>query len=137
MITKLDLAHACEADMKAMHDNLQAIRPSIHVFETSAKTGAGLDEWIAFLVEQRDQRRAAHGARPTTDVRLVERDRRRRANHQSASSPGTGGARAGRAGGTSAGSPRCRRIRAVAAPASSSASNCSRPPPLDTLLGWP
>jgi len=62
VITKLDLAEACETDMPAMCDNLQAIRPGIRVFETSAKTGAGMDEWIAFLVEQRDQRRAAHEA---------------------------------------------------------------------------
>jgi hydrogenase nickel incorporation protein HypB len=62
VITKLDLAEACETDMQAMRDNLQAIRPGIRVFETSARTGAGLDEWIAFLVEQRDQRRAAQGA---------------------------------------------------------------------------
>lgn len=62
IITKLDLAEACEADLKAMHDNLQAIRPGIHVFETSAKTGAGMGDWIAFLVDQLRERRAGHEA---------------------------------------------------------------------------
>jgi len=62
IITKLDLAEACETDMAAMHDNLQAIRPGIRVFETSAKTGAGMDDWITFLVDQLRERRAAHEA---------------------------------------------------------------------------
>jgi hydrogenase nickel incorporation protein HypB len=64
VITKLDLADACETDLQAMGDNLQAIRPGIRVFHTSAKTGAGMAEWIAFLEQQRQVRRAAHeGAR--------------------------------------------------------------------------
>lgn len=61
VITKLDLAAACETDLAAMHGHLQAIRPGIRVFETSAKTAAGMDAWIAFLIEQHQQRRAAHG----------------------------------------------------------------------------
>jgi hydrogenase nickel incorporation protein HypB len=62
IITKLDLAEACETDLAAMHANLQAIRPGIRAFETSAKTGAGLDEWLDFLVEQRTLRQASHEA---------------------------------------------------------------------------
>jgi hydrogenase nickel incorporation protein HypB len=64
VVTKLDLAEACETDLRAMGDNLQAIRPGIRVFHTSAKTGAGMDEWIGFLVEERQHRLATdHAAR--------------------------------------------------------------------------
>ena len=59
VITKIDLAEACEFDRAAAHRNLQAIRPGIRIFETSAKTGAGLAEWIGFLIGERAARRGA------------------------------------------------------------------------------
>jgi len=57
IITKTDLAEACEFDREAALRNLLAIRPGIRMFETSAKTGAGLAEWIGFLAERRAARR--------------------------------------------------------------------------------
>ncbi|MGV3519853.1 hydrogenase nickel incorporation protein HypB [Luteitalea sp.] len=52
VITKTDIAEACDTDMRALHDNLQAIRPNMRVFETSARTGAGVEAWVDYLVEQ-------------------------------------------------------------------------------------
>lgn len=62
LVTKLDLAEACETDLALLRDNLQAVRPGIEVFETSARTGAGLDAWIGFLADQHARRVASHGA---------------------------------------------------------------------------
>jgi hydrogenase nickel incorporation protein HypB len=49
VITKSDLTAAVEFDSKAAHDNIQAVRPGMRVFEVSAKTGAGVEEWLHFL----------------------------------------------------------------------------------------
>ena len=56
MITKIDLAEAVEFDRAAAYANLEAVRPGLRVFETSAKKGTGVDAWVAFLVEQRSTR---------------------------------------------------------------------------------
>ncbi len=53
LVTKVDLVEACETDLPLLRANLQAIRPGIRVFETSARTGDGLDAWIDYLVQQR------------------------------------------------------------------------------------
>jgi hydrogenase nickel incorporation protein HypB len=53
VITKLDLAEACEFDREAARANLDGVRPGMRVFETSAKRGTGLDEWLAYLIERR------------------------------------------------------------------------------------
>ena len=52
-ITKLDLAQACEFDRGLARANIDAVRPGMQVFETSAKTGAGLDEWLGYLADRR------------------------------------------------------------------------------------
>ena len=49
VITKIDLADAVEFDRAAAHRNIQSVRPGMQVFEVSAKTGAGMDKWVAFL----------------------------------------------------------------------------------------
>ena len=51
VITKIDLAAACEFNRELALHNIREIRPGIRVFETSAKTGAGMDEWLNYLVE--------------------------------------------------------------------------------------
>jgi hydrogenase nickel incorporation protein HypB len=53
VITKMDIAAACEFDRAAALRNINEIRPGIKVFETSAKTGAGMDEWLRYLTEAR------------------------------------------------------------------------------------
>ncbi len=56
IITKIDLAAAVEFDREAAVKNIRAIRPDIAIFETSAKTGAGMVPWLAYLVEERKGR---------------------------------------------------------------------------------
>ena len=59
ILTKIDLAAAVEFDGDLAHRNLQAARPGLRVFETSAKTGQGLEAWLDFLIEQRQRKLAA------------------------------------------------------------------------------
>ena len=53
VITKTDLSEPCEFDRKEALDNIESVRPGMQVFETSAKTGAGMDEWIEYLKQKR------------------------------------------------------------------------------------
>ncbi len=58
VITKIDLAGPCSFDREAALRNLNEIRPGIRVFETSAKTGAGMAEWMDYLSAERARRTA-------------------------------------------------------------------------------
>jgi hydrogenase nickel incorporation protein HypB len=49
VVTKTDLAAAVEFDRGLARRNIEAVRPGMRVFEVSAKTGAGMDEWLGFL----------------------------------------------------------------------------------------
>ncbi|CAN5240685.1 hydrogenase nickel incorporation protein HypB [soil metagenome] len=49
VITKMDLAEAVEFDLTAARENIERVRPAIQILEVSAKTGAGMDEWLEFL----------------------------------------------------------------------------------------
>jgi hydrogenase nickel incorporation protein HypB len=62
-LTKLDLAEACEFNRELARDNIDAVRPGMRIIETSAKTGAGMEEWMAFLAERRQSLLASAGAR--------------------------------------------------------------------------
>jgi hydrogenase nickel incorporation protein HypB len=53
IITKIDIAEAVGFDRDAAIRNIRKIRPGIQIFETSAKTGAGMEEWLAYLAGQR------------------------------------------------------------------------------------
>lgn len=53
VISKCDLAVACEFDPAAARANLHAVRPGLPILETSGKSGAGLGEWLTFLCERR------------------------------------------------------------------------------------
>lgn len=53
VITKIDLAQACEFDRAAAVANIHAVRPGMGILETSAKTGSGLDAWLEYLAEER------------------------------------------------------------------------------------
>ena len=59
VITKMDIAEAVEFDRETALKNIREIRPGIRIFETSAKTGAGMEEWLAYLEEQRPVRSAS------------------------------------------------------------------------------
>ena len=56
IITKMDIAEPCGFDRAAALKNINEIRPGIRIFETSAKTGAGMPEWLAYLAEERFRR---------------------------------------------------------------------------------
>lgn len=53
VITKMDLAEACEFDLDAARANIQAVRPGMQILTTSAKTGAGMSEWLECLAQQK------------------------------------------------------------------------------------
>lgn len=53
VITKMDIAEAVGFDREAALRNIRAIRPDIRIFETSAKTGVGIDTWLAYLDEEK------------------------------------------------------------------------------------
>src|SRR6202167_2630477 len=57
VITKSDLAEAVEFDSQTALRNIQAVRPGMRVFQLSAKTGEGLDEYLEFLAEGRAEAR--------------------------------------------------------------------------------
>jgi hydrogenase nickel incorporation protein HypB len=58
VITKIDLAEPCGFDRETALKNIREIRPGIRILETSAKTGAGMAEWLEYLTEQRAVRSA-------------------------------------------------------------------------------
>jgi hydrogenase nickel incorporation protein HypB len=55
ILTKIDLAEAVEFDRAAALRNIQSVRPGMQVFEVSAKNGAGMDGWLAFLEARRSR----------------------------------------------------------------------------------
>jgi hydrogenase nickel incorporation protein HypB len=59
VITKIDLADAAEFDLALAHRNIQSVRPGMRVFEVSAKTGMGMDDFLSFLKSQRSLSRTA------------------------------------------------------------------------------
>jgi hydrogenase nickel incorporation protein HypB len=58
VITKIDIAEAVGFDREAALRNIRQIRPDVRIFETSAKTGSGMEEWLHYLAEQRAAREA-------------------------------------------------------------------------------
>jgi len=61
IISKIDLAAACEYNRQEALANLRRAAPGARVFETSAKTGEGLDAWIEYLVAQQRERKLISG----------------------------------------------------------------------------
>jgi hydrogenase nickel incorporation protein HypB len=59
IVTKIDLAEVCEFNREAAHGNIEVVRPGMRIFETSAKSGAGIPEFIEYLKEQRRLRNSA------------------------------------------------------------------------------
>ena len=49
VVNKMDLLPHLDFDLGLFRDNLSKINPDAKVFEVSAKSGEGLDEWIAWL----------------------------------------------------------------------------------------
>ena len=55
IITKVDIAEPCGFDRTTALKNINEIRPGIRIFETSAKTGAGMGQWLAWLADERSR----------------------------------------------------------------------------------
>lgn len=53
VITKWDLAQACEFDEAAAIESLHSVRPGLPVLRVSAKTGFGMEDWLEFLAARR------------------------------------------------------------------------------------
>ena len=49
VLTKMDLAEAVEFDLSAADSNIQRVRPGMPMLKVSAKSGAGMREWLQFL----------------------------------------------------------------------------------------
>jgi len=68
VVTKMDLATAAEFDRGALVRNVHAVRPEMPILFVSAKTGAGMDEYLSFLESRRksfyDVRAAGTERRP-------------------------------------------------------------------------
>ena len=61
VLSKVDLAAACGFDPVAARANLLAVRPGLPILETSARTGAGVADWVGFLRDRRAAVLAAGG----------------------------------------------------------------------------
>ena len=53
VITKTDLAGPCDFDRAAAHANILAVRPGMRIIEASVRSGAGVEDWIDYLLDQR------------------------------------------------------------------------------------
>ena len=70
VVSKIDLAAAVEFDVELVLENIQKVRPGVPVLQVSAKTGRGMDEWVAFLEQRReDKKKAASAHGRAADVR--------------------------------------------------------------------
>jgi hydrogenase nickel incorporation protein HypB len=49
VVTKIDLAEAVGYDRETAERNIRAVNPAIEIVEVSARTGAGIDDWIGLL----------------------------------------------------------------------------------------
>ncbi len=58
VISKVDLAQACGYDRDTALANIRRVAPKARVFETSARTGQGLEEWREYLVQRLRERKA-------------------------------------------------------------------------------
>jgi hydrogenase nickel incorporation protein HypB len=59
VITKMDLAVPCGFDRWATLKNINEIRPGMRIFETSVKSGVGMEAWLGYLEEERKARNGA------------------------------------------------------------------------------
>jgi len=61
VVSKYDLASAVEFDWDAARTSIQSVRPGMHIFRLSAKTGEGMEEYLNFLSQQlAEQKTVAH-----------------------------------------------------------------------------
>jgi hydrogenase nickel incorporation protein HypB len=56
IITKSDLAEAVGFDRSQAHQSVQSVRPGMQILELSARSGAGMENWIQLLQDRRASR---------------------------------------------------------------------------------
>jgi hydrogenase nickel incorporation protein HypB len=56
ILTKIDIAEPCGFDRDTALKNINEIRPGIRIFETSAKTGAGMSDWLGYLADEKSRK---------------------------------------------------------------------------------
>jgi hydrogenase nickel incorporation protein HypB len=61
VVSKMDLAVACDYNRALARANLERLAPSAALFELSAKTGRGMDEWCGYLIGERKKASAREG----------------------------------------------------------------------------
>ncbi len=54
VIAKVDLAPHLDVDLRKLHDALARVMPAPRAIELSARTGQGVDAWLAWLEERRE-----------------------------------------------------------------------------------
>ncbi len=64
LITKTDLAPYVDADLNRIMANAREVNPSVDIFPVSAKTGMGLDAWLAWLTAKVLAKKAGPGVSP-------------------------------------------------------------------------
>ncbi|MCS6773864.1 MAG: hypothetical protein NZ693_07120, partial [Thermoflexales bacterium] len=47
---------ACECDLDLMRRNILQVRPTMRIFETSAKRNVGIQPFVDFILAEREQR---------------------------------------------------------------------------------
>ncbi|HEX5733010.1 MAG TPA: hydrogenase nickel incorporation protein HypB [Blastocatellia bacterium] len=70
VITKIDIAEAVEFDSQAASRSIQAVRPGMQVFEASAKTGEGIEEFLQFLESRRNSASRDFTGEPIAQCRV-------------------------------------------------------------------
>jgi hydrogenase nickel incorporation protein HypB len=58
VVSKIDLVQACGYDRETALANIRKVAAKARVFETSAKTGQGMEAWRQFLVQQQQECKA-------------------------------------------------------------------------------
>lgn len=58
VINKIDLVPYVDADVSAIRRHARLANPDLQIFETSCRTGEGIEEWADWLAVQAERRRA-------------------------------------------------------------------------------
>ncbi|HEY1681290.1 MAG TPA: hydrogenase nickel incorporation protein HypB [Candidatus Tumulicola sp.] len=81
LITKIDLAAAAEFDERAARQAIERVHPGVAVLGVSSRSGAGMDEWMAFLTSRIDAKRFPNSTGATPHAHAHAHD------HQHADGP--------------------------------------------------
>ena len=56
VVSKMDLAEACAFSRETLMGNLRRVAPKAMVFEVSARSGKGMQDWKSFLILEQQRR---------------------------------------------------------------------------------